>query len=208
MQRWGKRPLIGSPDEVSRVAQPDTKTKAVKHEAQGCELRSRGSTPHRSLFWYLAGGPQDGGCTTEATSAKNKPGCLLLPSWRRQPLHRAYIVWPSLSSCQNPCQCSFLGDQLNLVHRRERLTVGSVWGQLLCWWLLLKNEKTKDLRGGGGGKSLQCVYWRRHNKKRLLAQVKQMILPTETAWKAIHDYLGESKHQLREGGWLLSWFYR
>lgn len=91
--------MIGSSNEVSRVAQPDTKTKAVKHEAQGWELWSRGGaptpgvvpptpgwrrygpqggggTPTRGSILAPAGGPQDGGGTAEATSAKNKPARL------------------------------------------------------------------------------------------------------------------------------------
>lgn len=68
--------MIGSSNEVSRVAQPDTKTKAVKHEAQGRELWSRGGAPTRGSILAPAGGPQDGGGTAEATSAKNKPARL------------------------------------------------------------------------------------------------------------------------------------
>lgn len=87
--------MIGSSNEVSRVSQPDTKTKAVKHEAQGWELWSRGGaptrgsilvpaggpqggggTPTRGSILAPAGGPQDGGGTAEATSAKNKPARL------------------------------------------------------------------------------------------------------------------------------------
>lgn len=55
--------MIGSSNEVSRVAQPDTKTKAVKHEAQGRELWSRGGAPTWGSILVPAGGPQGGGGT-------------------------------------------------------------------------------------------------------------------------------------------------
>ena len=81
--------MIGSSNEVSRVSQPDTKTKAVKHEAQGWELWSRGGAPHTrveavplhgGLFWHLLAAPRMEVALQRPLLLKTNQHVFLLPS--------------------------------------------------------------------------------------------------------------------------------